>query len=65
MNEWISVEERLPEDDDIYWVYDGTVVREGWFDSDWERWNIIEDYPMDKITNWCLIEYPDLPTEDK
>lgn len=61
---WISVEERLPEEDENVLVYGPWGIGNGyslafWYDSAWN--DVDSGYPLDNVSHWMPL--PDPPKE--
>lgn len=68
MSEWISVKERLPEDDVTVWVF--KPGESSWIDMaiwDGDEWihNVTGYRISAPLTHWREIEYPEPPKESE
>lgn len=62
---WISVEERLPEEDGYYFVTDGCVAGKAYFFKKWNKFAEINEYPHLFYDEGVIKAYMPIPSFDE
>lgn len=62
---WISVKERLPEEDGYYFVTDGDVVEKVYFFKKWNKFAEIKEYPHLFYDEGVIKAYMPIPSFDE